>query len=58
MMLNPTLGVGKNTDGVPGAAGGAGNICSACIAKFKVCEHDLSHKNGGLPRCLFTYSDD
>ena len=50
MMMNSTLGVGKFTDGVPGAAGGAGNICSACVIKCEeVCEHDLLHKNGGLP---------
>ena len=31
MTLNSILGVEKNTDGVPGAAGGAGNIYSGCV---------------------------
>ena len=31
MMVNSTLGVEKNTDGVPGAAGGPGNIYSGCV---------------------------
>ena len=29
--LNSSLGVVKYTDGVPGAAGGAGNIHSGCV---------------------------
>ena len=31
MTLNSTLGVERNTDGVSGAAGGAGNIYSGCV---------------------------
>ena len=30
-MVNSSLGVEKNTDGVPGAAGGAGNIHCGCV---------------------------
>ena len=31
VMVNSSLRVEKNTDGVPGAAGGAGNIHSGCV---------------------------
>ena len=57
MMVNSTLGEEKFTDGVPGAAGGAGNMCSACITKFEgVFGHDLSHKIiEGFPEQDFIY---